>query len=114
MIFSERAGDRILSGTQFMTMVRTPEWKLVYFVEGNGQLFDMQNDPDEIVDLWDDPNRAETRQALLMEILPQRSYSVLSVLKKLPSLLRATLKQPCLLQWKVLGVWWKTKIWLKQ
>ncbi|WP_180902722.1 sulfatase family protein [Martelella soudanensis] len=75
MIFAEHAGDRILSGTQFMTMVRTPEWKLVYFVEGNGQLFDMQNDPDEIADLWDDPNHADTRQTLLMEILNWRIRS---------------------------------------
>ena len=34
MAFSEHAGDRILDGTEFMTMIRTPRWKLIYFVEG--------------------------------------------------------------------------------
>lgn len=75
MVFSEHAGDRILSGTDIMTMVRTPRWKLIYFVEGDGQLFDMENDPDEIHDLWDAAEHAETRHALLHEILNWRLRS---------------------------------------
>jgi len=49
-----------------MTMVRTKDWKLVHFRdEPFGQLFDLQNDPGEATNLWDDPDHAETKQALL-------------------------------------------------
>lgn len=75
MAFSEHAGDRILDGTEFMTMIRTPRWKLIYFVEGVGQLFDMEADPQEVNDLWDDESLAGTRSGLLMEILNWRLRS---------------------------------------
>ncbi len=65
-VFAEQAKDGILQGTQYMTMVRGRDWKLVHFLdEPYGQLFDMQNDPDEVNNLWDDPQHEATKQKLL-------------------------------------------------
>ena len=53
-------------GTGFMTMVRSDDWKLVHFLnESYGQLFDLEADPDERENLWDDPDAAEKKRELL-------------------------------------------------
>ena len=65
-LFAEQAKDGILTGCEFMTMVRGHEWKLVHFLDDpHGQLFDLVNDPDEIKNLWDDPAFADRKQELL-------------------------------------------------
>jgi arylsulfatase len=67
-VFAEQQKDGILTGTDFMTMVRSRDWKLVHFIEEpNGQLFDLVNDPDELDNLWDsaDPAHQEKKQELL-------------------------------------------------
>jgi arylsulfatase len=65
-VFCEQGRDGTLRETAFMTMVRTPDWKLVHFLdEPFGQLFDLAADPAEVHNLWDDPAHAETRHALL-------------------------------------------------
>ncbi|SEQ75683.1 choline-sulfatase [Faunimonas pinastri] len=75
-VFSEHAGDRILSGTRFMTMIRDARWKLVHFVDSDeGQLFDLQADPREVNSLWDDPEHGATQQRLIAEILKWRIRS---------------------------------------
>ena len=75
-VFAEHAGDRILSGTEFMTMIRDRRWKLVHFVEdGEGQLFDLAADPDEMRDLWGDPDHEATKRDLIREILKWRLRS---------------------------------------
>lgn len=77
-VFSEHAGDRIFNGTEFMTMIRSQRYKLVHFVDSDeGQLFDMDNDPKEIDNLWDDPAYQATRQELITEILKWRIRSSL-------------------------------------
>ncbi|MBT3291145.1 MAG: DUF4976 domain-containing protein, partial [Victivallales bacterium] len=44
-------------------MVRDERWKCVEYLGDNiGQLFDLENDPDELTNLWDDPAQA-TRKA---------------------------------------------------
>jgi arylsulfatase A-like enzyme len=49
-----------------MTMVRSEDWKLVHFMdEPTGQLFDLNNDPDEIHNLWDDPAHIEKKREML-------------------------------------------------
>ncbi|MBK1783516.1 sulfatase family protein [Prauserella cavernicola] len=54
-VFSEHARDMILTGTELMTMVRDERWKLVEFVDSDeGQLFDLDTDPDELRNLWDE------------------------------------------------------------
>ena len=75
-VFSEHAGDRILSGTEFMTMIRDRQFKLVHFVESDeGQLFDLSADPDEINDLWSDPGYQDVKRRLIDEILKWRIRS---------------------------------------
>jgi arylsulfatase A-like enzyme len=65
-VFAEHGRDGILRETAFMTMVRTAHWKLVHFVdEPEGQLFDLDNDPGEVHNLWDDPAAAAEKQRLL-------------------------------------------------
>ena len=65
-LFAEQAKDGILTGTEFMTMVRSEDWKLVHFLdEPDGQLFDLKNDPDEVRNLWHDDAHRNRREELL-------------------------------------------------
>ena len=34
-----------------------------------GEIFDLQNDPEELYNLWDDPKAAELKAKLIMELL---------------------------------------------
>ena len=66
VVFAEHGRDGILQETEFMTMVRTHDWKLVHFLdEPFGQLFDLHSDPEENHNLWDDPSAADTKRTLL-------------------------------------------------
>ena len=66
VVFSEQGRDGTLRETAFMTMVRTPDWKLVHFLaEPFGQLFDLAADPAEVHNLWDYPASAGHKRALL-------------------------------------------------
>lgn len=59
-------GGKIASGTMF----RTKKYKLaLYHGHAKGELFDMENDPDEFTNLWDDP----AHQQVLMQLI-RRSY----------------------------------------
>jgi arylsulfatase A-like enzyme len=50
----------------FMTMVRSDDWKLVHFLdEEYGQLFDLNDDPEEVEDRWEDSEAAEKKDELL-------------------------------------------------
>lgn len=75
-VFAEHGRDGTLQGTEFMTMVRTSEWKLVHFVDSEeGQLFDLSADPDEIHNLWASSEHSDVKQKLLMRILEWRIQS---------------------------------------
>ncbi len=75
-VFAEHAGDRILHGTEFMTMIRDPHWKLVHFVDyEEGQLFDLLADPQELHNLWDAPPSEPIQRELVNEILKWRIRS---------------------------------------
>ncbi len=66
VVFSEHARDPILTGTEFMSMVRTREWKLVHFLDDPaGQLFNMREDPEEVENLWDDAAYEGVKRELL-------------------------------------------------
>lgn len=68
-VFAEQARDGIFTGNDFMTMVRSQHWKLVHFLEhSDGQLFDLEKDPDEINNLWDDP-ASEPKKRELLDVL---------------------------------------------
>lgn len=61
-VYCEQGGDVNLTGVKFFTMVRSHTHKLVHF-QGHeyGQLFDLEADPKELVNLWDDEDAAEVQ-----------------------------------------------------
>lgn len=68
-VFCEQAGDTNLTGAEFITMIRSRSWKLVHYKgESYGQLFDLENDPGEVNDLWNDPAAAEPKAQLLASL----------------------------------------------
>lgn len=68
-VYAEHARTGILQETEFMTMVRSEDWKLVHFLdEEYGQLFDLSADPDEMDNRWDDSEAAEKKAELLAEL----------------------------------------------
>ncbi|ANY09582.1 sulfatase family protein [Pseudonocardia sp. HH130630-07] len=77
--FSEHARDKVLTGTALMTMVRDERYKLVEFVDDDrGQLFDLEADPHEEHDLWDDPAHDPVRRDLLTAVSRWRAHSALT------------------------------------
>lgn len=65
-VFCEQIGDVAMSGTEFITGVRSDRWKLVHFKGStDGQFFDLQNDPEEVRNLWSDPEFESEKRALL-------------------------------------------------
>ena len=50
-------------------MVRSGQWKLIYYHGQQPQLFDLQEDPYELVDRASDPACREIRQALTERVL---------------------------------------------
>jgi arylsulfatase len=65
-VFCEQAGDVTLTGADFITGVRSDEWKLVHFRGSQeGQLFDLKNDPKEVNNLWDSAEHQDKRRELL-------------------------------------------------
>jgi arylsulfatase A-like enzyme len=76
VVFAEHARTGILEETEFMTMVRTDDWKLVHFVDHDeGQLFDLNADPEEETNLWDDPDAQDAKRDLLDTLLEWRIRS---------------------------------------
>ena len=76
LVFCEQSRDAILTETEFETMVRSRDWKLVHFLgEAYGQLFDLRNDPGETQNLWDDPSAAKAKRRLLDALLEWRIAS---------------------------------------
>jgi len=75
-VFAEHPADGIYEGP-FMTMIRSEKWKLVHFVgQSDGQLFDLEHDPTEIHNLWDDDQHADIKQTLLRHLLDWRTESI--------------------------------------
>ncbi|CAA9236922.1 MAG: Choline-sulfatase [uncultured Chloroflexi bacterium] len=55
------------SGT--VKMVRMGRWKLTYDMLGNGELYDVESDPAELTNLFEDPAHRDVRQQLVEELL---------------------------------------------
>ena len=75
-VFCEQVKDAVLTGCEFMTMVRSKTRKLVHFLdEPHGQLFDLIADPDEVTNLWDDTASENIKNQLLGELREWRIRS---------------------------------------
>jgi len=75
-VFAEQAGDVSLTGAQLITMVRDKRYKITHIVGSDeGQLFDLQEDPQEDRNLWNDPAHADQKQRLLHSLLEWRMRS---------------------------------------
>ena len=75
-VFSEHARDGILRGTALMTMIRTDDWKFVHFVDNDtGQLFDLNQDPGETDNLWNNPDMDDVKSEFHERLLNWRLNS---------------------------------------
>ena len=75
-VYCEQVRDGVLTGCEFMTMVRDQTHKLVHFLdEPDGQLFDLASDPMELNNLWHEPSAAAVKQRLLDELREWRIRS---------------------------------------
>ncbi len=62
-VYSELTRGHIQSASEFICMRRDKRWKLVWYLgEDEGELYDLDSDPDELVNLWNSPNHAEIRR----------------------------------------------------
>ncbi len=52
-----------------MRMVRKGDWKLVWDMNGHGQLYNVVDDPAELKDLFDDPSVASKQKELMADLL---------------------------------------------
>ncbi|WP_446743107.1 sulfatase family protein [Silvibacterium acidisoli] len=53
-----------------LTGIRTDRWKLSLVDKPrSGELYDLQNDPGEFTNLWDDPHHRDTQQMLLQQLV---------------------------------------------
>ncbi len=60
-------------GAKYGQAVRTPRWRYIHWSDGNRELYDEANDPQEVHDLSDDPAKSETieeLQGLLAQVGP--------------------------------------------
>lgn len=77
-VYCEQAGDMVITGADFITMVRSKKWKLVHLMGSTeGQLFDLEADPDELTNLWLDEQYSSEKQELketLLEWLIASNY----------------------------------------
>lgn len=69
-VYSELARDHIQTGAEYMVMRRDDRWKIVYYLdEPDGELYDLQEDPSELRNLWSVPEHRELRERLVREVL---------------------------------------------
>ncbi|UCE55062.1 MAG: sulfatase-like hydrolase/transferase [Desulfobacterales bacterium] len=78
-VFAEQRSDALNSGlteTEFMTMVRSKDWKLVHYL-GNqsGELYDLKKDPNEQNNLWTLADYNAKKDELLRVLLNWRMRS---------------------------------------
>jgi len=50
-------------------MIRSKDWKLVHYLgNDDGELYDLNNDPREHVNLWSDPAYTDRKAAMLEDL----------------------------------------------
>ena len=69
-VFAEEGATGLRPEPDLLAMIRSRTHKLVYFT-GNrtGQLFDLERDPGETANLWNDPDHRPVREELTAELL---------------------------------------------
>lgn len=81
-VFAEQAGDVALTGASLFSMVRNKRYKAVHILGSyEGQLFDLQADPGELRNLWDDAAHQGERARLLQSLLEWRMASSVQTMK---------------------------------
>ena len=69
-VYAEQIKDGTLTDTEFMSMIRSQKWKLVHFLGLEcGQLFNLEEDPHELTNLWSNPSVAEIKAKLLNQLM---------------------------------------------
>lgn len=69
-VFCEQGGDVNLTGSDLITMARSHRYKLVHYQgRSYGQLFDLEEDPCETHNLWDDPERQGVKRELFETLM---------------------------------------------
>lgn len=66
-LFFDELNTWTQSGT--MRMLRKGDWKLVYDMDGNGQLYNMKNDPSELVNLFYDTSYNQVKNEMIEDLL---------------------------------------------
>ena len=78
-VFSEHGKDwaeGVWDATEFMTMIRSEKHKLVHYMgEEFGELYDLESDPEEKVNLWQNESFEGLKQDLLKELYEWRMKS---------------------------------------
>ena len=70
-----------------MTMLRTRRWKFVHYEDLPAQLFDLENDPGELVDLGREPAHAAVREEML-----ERLFAWLRARRRFPTIAPAAIE----------------------
>ena len=69
-VYAELARDHIQTGSEFILMRRDRRWKVVVYLDDtSGELYDLQADPDEVRNLWNDASVQAIRDELQRECL---------------------------------------------
>jgi hypothetical protein len=77
-LFCEQVGDMVLTDAKFMTMIRDKKWKLIHFLDSDeGQLYNLEDDPMEMKNLWNSSVYQKQKDHLLLQILNWRVASQL-------------------------------------
>lgn len=70
-------GDGLNFEGSYGSMLRTERYKLVvYHGHGLGELFDLEDDPDEFINRWDDPQYQQIRFELLLKSFDALAFAV--------------------------------------
>ena len=69
-VYSELGRDHIQSVTELMIMRRDRRWKLVFHLgQADGELYDLENDPGEVINLWGSAAHQAQRDELVDKLL---------------------------------------------
>ncbi len=66
-LFFDELNTWTQSGT--MRMIRKGDWKLVYDMDGNGQLYNVNNDPSELINLFTDKSYSDKKNEMIENLL---------------------------------------------